>query len=52
MFVGEPSDSRAIGAPRDPEAGAAVAVVGILVVGIVPSPLLDAAQDAAAVFAP
>jgi NADH-quinone oxidoreductase subunit N len=52
MFVGDPADSRPIDAAATLKFALVVAVAGILVVGIVPSPLLDAAQDAAAVFTP
>lgn len=50
MFLAEPPTAERI--PVSPTLGfaLAVAVVGIILVGVLPSPLLDAAQDAAAVF--
>jgi NADH-quinone oxidoreductase subunit N len=50
MFTGEPSDGRSIAVPGTLKVALAVAVAGILVIGIAPSPLIDAARDAAAVF--
>jgi NADH-quinone oxidoreductase subunit N len=51
MFLGEPSMPEGVATSHSVKLALAVAVAGILLVGIVPSPLLDAAKDAASVFA-
>jgi NADH-quinone oxidoreductase subunit N len=51
MFTGEPSSSEGVPTTNALKLALTVAVAGILFVGVVPSPLLDAARDAAAVFA-
>ena len=51
MFLGEPSSSESVPTSAGLKLALAVAVAGILFVGIVPSPLLNAARDAAAIFA-
>lgn len=50
MFTGEPADARSIAVPATLKLALGVAVAGILVIGIAPTPLLDAAREAAAVF--
>jgi len=50
MFTGEPKTTDAVPTTNALKLALMVAVAGILFVGIVPSPLLDAARDAAAVF--
>ena len=50
MFMDEAPSSESLTTSPSVKLALAVAVVGILVVGIVPSPLLHAARDAAAVF--
>lgn len=51
MFVGDPADTSEISASPTLKFALVVAIAGIAIVGIYPSPLLDAAKDAAAVFA-
>ncbi len=51
MFLAEPRSSEGIPTSYALRLALAVAVAGIIVVGIVPSPLLNAARDAASVFA-
>jgi NADH-quinone oxidoreductase subunit N len=50
MFTGEPKSTESVPTTNALKLALMVAVAGILFVGIVPSPLLDAARDAAAVF--
>jgi NADH-quinone oxidoreductase subunit N len=50
MFTGEPKSEDPVPTTNALKLALMVAVAGILFVGIVPSPLLDAARDAAAVF--
>jgi len=50
MFTGEPKSEESLSTTNALKLALMVAVAGILFVGIVPSPLLDAARDAAAVF--
>ena len=50
MFLAEPTDVRGIDTSLGLKLALAVAVAGIIFVGVLPSPLLDAARDAAAVF--
>lgn len=50
MFLGEPASHESVSASVAVKLALGVAVAGIVFVGIVPSPLLDAAKDAAAVF--
>ncbi|HEU0073457.1 MAG TPA: NADH-quinone oxidoreductase subunit N [Dehalococcoidia bacterium] len=50
MFTGEPRTTESVPTTNALKLALMVAVAGILVVGLVPSPLLDAARDAAAVF--
>jgi NADH:ubiquinone oxidoreductase subunit 2 (subunit N) len=51
MFTGEPSDMQRIPSPAALKLALVVAAAGIVAVGIVPTPLIDAARDAAAAFA-
>jgi NADH-quinone oxidoreductase subunit N len=51
MFTGEPATREGIPASFAVKLALGVAVAGILFVGVMPSPLLDAAKDAAQVFA-
>ncbi|HXH20503.1 MAG TPA: NADH-quinone oxidoreductase subunit N [Dehalococcoidia bacterium] len=51
MFLAEPRSRERIATSYPVRLALAVAAVGILALGIVPSPLLEVAQDAAAVFA-
>ena len=51
MFLGEPADAERVVTSGAMKIALAVAVVGIIAVGVVPSPLIDAAKDAASVFA-
>jgi NADH-quinone oxidoreductase subunit N len=51
LFTGEPSTSESVPTRNGLKLALMVAVAGILFVGVVPSPLMDAARDAAAVFA-
>ncbi|MPZ50052.1 MAG: NADH-quinone oxidoreductase subunit NuoN [Dehalococcoidia bacterium] len=50
MFMGESANQESIATSAALKLVLGVAVIGILFVGIVPSPLLDAARDAASVF--
>jgi NADH-quinone oxidoreductase subunit N len=50
MFTGEPKSEESLPTTNALKLALMVAVAGILFVGIVPSPLMDAARDAAAVF--
>jgi NADH-quinone oxidoreductase subunit N len=50
MFLDEAQSSESLATSPSLKLALAVAVVGIVAVGIVPSPLLHAARDAAAVF--
>jgi NADH-quinone oxidoreductase subunit N len=50
MFMGEPASREGIPTSAAVKLALAIAVGGILFVGVVPSPLLDAARDAANVF--
>ena len=50
MFTAEPRTAESVQTTNALKLALVVAVAGILFVGIVPSPLLEAAQDAAAVF--
>ena len=50
MFVAEPPSRDAIPTAAGLKLALGVAVAGVLVVGLVPSPLIDVAKDAAAVF--
>jgi len=50
MFMDEASSSDSLTTSPSVKLALAVAVAGIIVVGIAPSPLLHAARDAAAVF--
>jgi NADH-quinone oxidoreductase subunit N len=50
MFIGEPSSREALRPSYALVAALGVAVAGVLFFGIVPSPLLDLARDAASVF--
>jgi NADH-quinone oxidoreductase subunit N len=50
MFLGEPATTEAITTSAAVRLVLIVAVAGILFVGVVPTPLLDAAKDAASVF--
>ncbi len=50
MFTGEPGTTQPLPTTNALKLALTVAVAGILFVGVVPSPLLDAARDAAAVF--
>jgi NADH-quinone oxidoreductase subunit N len=50
MFLGEPSSSEGVPTSMALRFALVTAVAGILFFGIVPSPLLDAAKDAASVF--
>jgi NADH-quinone oxidoreductase subunit N len=50
MFTGEPKSTESVQTTNALKLALMVAVAGILFVGVVPSPLLDAARDAAAIF--
>jgi NADH-quinone oxidoreductase subunit N len=50
MFVGEPDTVESIPSSNALKLALTVAVIGILFIGVAPSPLLDAARDAAGVF--
>jgi NADH-quinone oxidoreductase subunit N len=50
MFAGEPKSRESVPTSYGLKLALMVSVAGILFVGVVPSPLLDAAKDAAAVF--
>jgi NADH-quinone oxidoreductase subunit N len=50
LFTGEPSTQESVPTLNSLKLALTVAVVGILFVGVLPSPLMDAARDAAAVF--
>jgi NADH-quinone oxidoreductase subunit N len=50
LFVGEPRSLESVPTSASLKLALTVAVAGILFVGVVPSPLLNAARDAAAVF--
>ena len=50
LFTGEPKTEESLPTTNALKVALGVAVAGILFVGVVPSPLLDAARDAAAVF--
>jgi NADH-quinone oxidoreductase subunit N len=50
MFLGEPTSLESVTPSASVKLALAVSIAGIVVVGIVPSPLLHAAKDAAAVF--
>ncbi len=51
MFLGEPPSSEGVPTSYALKLALAVAVAGIVVFGIIPSPLINAARDAASVFA-
>lgn len=51
MFTAEPSSSEGVPTTNALKLALTVSVAGILFVGVMPSPLLDAARDAAAIFA-
>jgi NADH-quinone oxidoreductase subunit N len=51
MYMDEPSSTESIPVSAALKLALGIAVVGIIFVGVVPSPLLHAAKDAAAVFA-
>jgi NADH:ubiquinone oxidoreductase subunit 2 (subunit N) len=51
MFTAEPSTQESVPTTAALKLALTVAVAGILFVGVLPSPLLDAAKNAAAVFA-
>jgi NADH-quinone oxidoreductase subunit N len=50
MFTDEPSDTTYLQAPAALKFALTIAVAGIVFVGVLPSPLLHAARDAASVF--
>ena len=50
MFSGEPSSTEAVPTSAGLKLALGVAVAGVLLVGLLPSPLIDVARDAAAVF--
>jgi NADH-quinone oxidoreductase subunit N len=50
LFIGEPRSLESVPTSVSLKLALTVAVAGILFVGVLPSPLLDAARDAAAVF--
>jgi NADH-quinone oxidoreductase subunit N len=50
MFAGEPKSRESVPTSYGLKLALMVSIAGILFVGVVPSPLLDAAKDAAAVF--
>jgi NADH-quinone oxidoreductase subunit N len=50
MFLGEPSSRESVPTSYPLKLALAIAVAGILVFGIIPSPLINAARDAASVF--
>jgi NADH-quinone oxidoreductase subunit N len=50
MFLGEPATGESIPTSAALKLALTAAVAGIVFVGVVPSPLLDAAKDAAAIF--
>jgi NADH-quinone oxidoreductase subunit N len=52
LFTGEPSTNESVPTTNALKLALTVAVAGILFVGVVPTPLMDAARDAAAVFTP
>ena len=50
MYLNEPTSMESIPASASVKLALGIAVAGIIFVGVVPSPLLDAAKDAAAAF--
>ncbi len=50
LFVGEPASRESLATSASVKLALAAVVIGIVAVGIVPSPLLQAAKDAASVF--
>ena len=51
LFTGEPADERKVPATPHIALSMAVTTLGVLVFGIIPSPLIDAAQNATEIFA-